>query len=178
MRSIPPLFISAALAIAPCAALAEPCKEPGLEAVATEHPECRYYAGTRLYRERDYVGARLNWEYVLASEDDDKDVQKLRTDVRNNLGYLLYMGMGIKVNRTKAIELWETAARSGQEESAYHLCHALGDAKQPEYRPRAALPHCREALRRYQGLPIAKRDSNTEVIIQDLKRYIARLGDT
>ena len=176
MRSILPLLVPGALALAQAAVFAAACKEPGLEAVANEHPECRYYTGTRLYREGDYVGARLNWEFVLASEDDDREVQKLRTDVRNNLGYLLYMGMGIKANRTRAIELWETAARNGQAESSYHLCHALGDAKQPEYRPRAALPHCREGLRRYEELRIAERDKDTEFIVRDIRKYLTHLG--
>jgi len=176
MRHIPPLFFFAALTVGPVAAHAAPCKEPGLQAVSGEHPECRFFAGTRLFRQGDYVGARLNWEHVLASEDDDKDVQKLRTDVRNNLGYLFYMGMGIKANRAKAIELWQVVARSGQQESSYHLCHALRDATQPEYKPRVALPHCREALRHYEELPVADRHKDTEVILRQLKTYIARLG--
>jgi TPR repeat protein len=178
VRRFQPILISLPLSWTQSTALAAACKEPGLEAVSNEHPECRYYTGTRLYRKSDYVGARLNWEYVLASEDDDKEVQKLRTDVRNNLGYLLYMGMGIKANRTRALQLWEVAARSGQEESSYHLCHALGDVKEPEYQPRIALPHCQEALRRYERLPASERDKDTAGIMRDIRKYIERLSGT
>ena len=84
------------------------------------------------------------------------------------------MGLGVKADRRRALELWEVAARSGQEESSYHLCHALGDAAEPEYRPKAALPHCQEALRHYEQS--TAKDANTETIRRQLRTYIGRLG--
>lgn len=166
----------ALLLIAQGAAHAGTCQEPGLNEVANEHVACRFFTGTRLFREGDHLGARLNWEYVLASDDRGDDVEKLRTDARNNLGYLLYMGLGTKPNRAKALQLWEAAARDGQDESSYHLCHAYGDAKQPEYQPQVALRYCREALARYDKLPIAERDRATEAIVRDIQKYIAGLS--
>ena len=178
MRLFVPILATAAAALTHSLAVAAPCQEPRLEALANDHPECRYYIGTRLYREGDHVGARLNWQYVLDSSDDEKNVQRLRTDARNNLGYLFYMGLGTRRDRTKAIQLWEIAARSGQEESSYHLCHALGDARQPEYKPRVALTHCQEALRRYEQYPVSDRDADFEVVVRDIKKYIERLAGT
>ena len=59
-------------------AQAGPCKEPRLAGVSEEHPECRFFAGTRLFRERNFAGAKAKWEAVLSSTEDDKEIQRLR----------------------------------------------------------------------------------------------------
>ena len=103
------------------------------------------------------------------------EYEHLRTSAYNNLGYLYFMGQGVKKDRSVAIEYWIHASTLGHEESTYHLCHAYGDAKESGYDPKKALGYCREALRRY-SLVKTEDDTSNEVIIKQLDSYVTRLG--
>jgi hypothetical protein len=65
--------------------------------------------------------------------------------------------------------------RSGNEESAYHLCHAFAEKKEPTYNPRVALGYCREGLRRY-GL-LKERDDQPDEIVHQLQAYVRALEE-
>lgn len=157
-----------ALAVA-SSANAAPCREPKLEAVSSDHPECRFYKGTRHFREKEYSSALQEWLAVVDTKDMPKEFEYLRLSAQNNLGYLHYMGLGVKQNSELAIQqYWLPAEKAGHEEAAYHLCHAYADENR-----KLALGYCREALRRYGKLSEADED-NSEVVAQ-IRRYISRL---
>ena len=157
-----------ALAVA-SSANAAPCQEPKLEAVFSDHPECRFYKGTRHFREKEYSSALQEWLAVVDAKDMPKEFEYLQLSAQNNLGYLHYMGLGVKQNSELAIQqYWLPAEKAGHEEAAYHLCHAYADENR-----KLALGYCREALRRYGKLSEADED-NSEVVAQ-IRRYISRL---
>jgi TPR repeat protein len=163
-----PLISFIALVVA-SSANAAPCQEPKLEAVSSDHPECRFYKGTRHFREKEYSVALKEWLAVVDTEDMPKELEYLRLNAQNNLGYLYYMGLGVQQNSAFAIQkYWLPAEKAGHEEAAYHLCHAYADENR-----KLALGYCREALRRYNKLGEADED-NGEVVAQ-LRLYIARL---
>jgi TPR repeat protein len=158
-----------ALAIAASANAAAPCQEPKLEAVASDHPECQFFKGTRHFREKEYSAALQEWMTVIDTKEIPKEFEYLLLDAQNNVGFLYYMGMGTQKNPDLAIQqYWLPAERAGHEEATYHLCHAYADEK-----PKLALGYCREAIRRYEKLGGAD-EGNREVIGQ-LRRYILRL---
>lgn len=155
--------------LAPSITHAAPCTEPKLEQVASTHPECRFYKGTRHFRAREYEAASQEWLALVNAQDVPKEFEHLRVSAQNNLGYLHYMGWGVKQDRALAIQqYWLPAEKAGHEEAAYHLCHAYA-----EDNPKLALGYCREALRRYAKLGNTDGD-NSEVVAQ-IRRHIARL---
>lgn len=157
-----------ALAVA-SSANATPCQEPKLESVASDHPECRFYKGTRYFREKNYSVAMQEWLAVVDTKDMPKELEHLRLSAQNNLGYLHYVGLGIQKNSEVAIQkYWLPAEKAGHEEAAYHLCHAYADENR-----KAALGYCREALRRYRKL--SDDDEENSEVISQLRRYISSL---
>jgi TPR repeat protein len=148
-------------------ASAAPCQEPKLESLSGSHPECHLFKGTRHFRAKEYSAASHEWLAVVDAKDMPKEFEHLRVDAQNNLGYLFYMGWGVKQDRERAMQqYWLPADKAGHEEAAYHLCHAYA-----EDNSRLALGYCREALRRYGKIESAE---SGEVVAQ-LRRYISRL---
>lgn len=148
---------------------AAPCQEPKLETVASDHPECRFYRGTRHFREKEYSAALQEWLAVVDTKDIPKEFEHLRLSAQNNLGYLYYMGWGVKRSSETAIQrYWLPAEKAGHEEAAYHLCHAYADDSR-----KLALGYCREALRRYNKLSDTGEDNSA--VVSQIRRYISRL---
>jgi TPR repeat protein len=77
-----------------------------------------YNLGVDAFRAKNYEAARQHWGQ--ASEQD-------RADAYNNLGYLLYNGLGGKKEVERALVLWRDAATLGQPESQWHLAQAFED---------------------------------------------------
>ena len=151
------------------AAYAAACREPKLEHLPEVHIGCLYYKGTRLYRSKEYAAARLEWQKIVNMSGIPKEVEYLKVDASNNLGFLYYMGLGVEKDRQRAIrEYWIPAEKQGHEEAAYHLCHAYAETE-----PKSALGYCREALRRYEKTK-DQDDENAEVIAQ-LKKLVTSL---
>ena len=150
------------------AACAVPCREPQLESVSSTDTLCRFYKGTRHYRGKDYAAAGREWQAIVDTQASLKDHPELRASAQSNLGYLYFMGLGVKKDRERAIHAyWLPAYKAGHDEG-YHLCHAYADD-----RPKWALGYCREALRRYAeaGAEV----SGDKVIIDQLKNFIRQL---
>ncbi|ARN22299.1 sel1 repeat family protein [Piscinibacter gummiphilus] len=161
----------AALAVASSAtaAAAAPCQEPELESVASDDPECHFYKGTRHFREKDYQAALQEWLAVMEAKELPKELEYLRLNAQNNLGYLYYMGLGVRKNTELAIQqYWLPAEKAGHEEAAYHLCHAYAEENR-----NVALGYCREALRRYGRL--GETDEGDAAVVAQLRRYISHL---
>jgi TPR repeat protein len=147
------------------------CSLPSLKNRSNEHPECLFYVGTKNFREKNYAAAFGSWERLRNLEEIPSEFQEYKIDAHNNLGFLHYMGWGTNVNTLLAIEYWKLAYDAGHAESTYHLCHAYGDKKRPEYSPQVALGYCEEAIRRY-GKEAAREDPE---VLRQLRKYIAQL---
>jgi TPR repeat protein len=80
-----------------------------LPAVAAESA---YNLGVQAYRAKDYAGAREQWS--LAAREGE-------TSALNNLGYLLYQGLGGGTDQAGAVVLWRHAAMRGHAEAQWHL---------------------------------------------------------
>lgn len=168
---IPRAVLSLAFGIVATVANATPCQEPKLEALAETHPECRFYKGTSYFRAKEYSSALDQWQVLVDLQDIPKEFEYLRVDAQNNLGFLHFMGWGVKQNKEWAIQqYWLPAEKAGHEEAAYHLCHAY--AKES---PELALGYCREALRRYDK--IGRTDGDTNEIIAQIRQLISWLEE-
>ncbi|MDB5962970.1 MAG: hypothetical protein JWP59_4264 [Massilia sp.] len=82
--------------------------------------ETDYNLGVRAYQREDYVTARIHWE--KAKQD------RVRA-AHNNLGCLLYYGMGGTADPSRAVALWPVAARNGERESQWHLAATFEEGK-------------------------------------------------
>jgi TPR repeat protein len=74
-----------------------------------------YNRGVDAYRAKDFARAREQWS---------KSVEQGETSAMNNLGYLLFEGLGGPSDITQALALWQRAAKLGHSEAQWHL----GDA--------------------------------------------------
>lgn len=150
-------------------ATAAPCQEPKLESVPSTHTECYFYKGTRHFRAKEYSAALKEWLAIVEKTDIPKELEHLRVSAQHNIGFLYYMGWGVKQNSELAIErYWLPAEKAGHDEAAYHLCHAYADSGN-----KLALGYCREALRRYSNG--GQTDGEDGVVVAQVRKYIARL---
>jgi len=83
--------------------------------------ESEYNLGVQAYRMKDYASARRHWAKAIVEEHERA--------AKNNLGYLLYYGLGGETDINQAISLWTKAAESGDRESQWHLGQASEDGK-------------------------------------------------
>lgn len=89
-------------------------------AFAQSDDVAEYNRGVEAFRTKDYATARLHW---------GKLATKSNADASNNLGFLLYYGMGGEADPVRAVALWRDAAELGQRESQWHLAHAYEEGK-------------------------------------------------
>lgn len=88
----------------------------GCAAPSTKHAD--YNRGVEAYRSKNYAAARLHWTRAI----DHGELSAL-----NNLGYLLYNGLGGPADQDRAVSLWRKAAMGGHSESQKHLGYAYED---------------------------------------------------
>jgi len=167
------LLMAAAVLSAATAYGAEMCRLDELTEAAADDPRCYFYSGTSAYRANDFKFAAANWKRLIALKLVAIEFEHLKVDAYNNLGYLYFFGNGVKRNREVAIKYWKYSLSAGNEESAYHLCHAYGDRKEPTYNSKLALGYCKEGLRRYEAL----KDINVgqDEILRQLNAYVREL---
>lgn len=150
-------------------ATAAPCQEPRLESVPSTHTECHFYKGTRHFREKEYSAALREWLALVDKKDIPKELEHYRASAQNNIGFLYYMGWGVKQNSALAIErYWLPAEKAGLDEASYHLCHAYADEGN-----KLALGYCREALRRYSQS--GRADSSSSEVVAQIRKHLSRL---
>ena len=99
-----PMRIVVALAVA----MLSSCAAPAVR-------ESEYNLGVDAYKAKDYAAARLHWSHAI-------DAGEL--SAFNNLGYLLYQGLGGPMDRVKGVSLWQEAAFRGHSEAQWHLGQA------------------------------------------------------
>lgn len=86
--------------------------------VASANAESAYNKGVDAFRIKDFPTARQHWEVAIKSDDPL---------AQNNLGYLLYYGMGGAADQERAVALWRKAAFAGHAEAQWHLGQAHED---------------------------------------------------
>ena len=87
----------------------------GASAADTETPS-DYNRGVDAFRNQDYALARDYWAKAAQAHD---------SSALNNLGYLLFYGLGGSADTVHAVQLWQEAAVAGHSEAQWHLGHAL-----------------------------------------------------
>lgn len=105
--SFPLLFVSLVFLLAGCGAPAQLAQGP-------------YNRGVDAYRAKDYESARALWTPEAA---------KGNPSAENNLGYLLYYGLGGPRDKARAVSLWRTSALAGHPEAQWHLGVAFADGE-------------------------------------------------
>jgi len=89
-------------------------------AFAQSDDVAEYNRGVEAFRAKDYATARLHW---------GKLATKSNADASNNLGFLLYYGMGGEADPVRAAALWRAAAEMKHRESQWHLGVAYDEGK-------------------------------------------------
>ena len=149
------------------------CPLEELKGTSADTPECYFYSGTTAYRAKDFETAATYWKKVIGINSVPVELEHLKVDAYNNLGFLYFFGNGVQPNKMAAIEYWTYAMKSGNDEAAYHLCHAYADKKEPMYNPKKALGYCKEGLRRYSLLK--NRNDQIEEVVVQLQKYVRKL---
>lgn len=129
-----------------------------------------FYTGTCHYRNKEYAKSARVWQQLAELKTVKKEYQQLQVDVLNNLGYLMFFGLGIDKDQERAISYWQKAITLGQTESEYHLCHAYADKRQATYNREKARLHCKKALLIYRGM-----DPKDEQILSLIEKYYERV---
>src|SRR6185503_1425061 len=109
----------------------------------------------------------LHWRQAL----DEGEVRAL-----NNLGYLLYYGLGGETDSKRAVSLWKKGALAGHSEAQWHLGRAFEDGKGVTQNYTRAYAWYRCALASAQAA--AKLDPEVETeIARDVEASLAALVD-
>ena len=77
-----------------------------------------YNKGVTAYQQKNYVEARRYWEQSIAEGQP--------SDALNNLGFLLFHGLGGAPEPERAVSLWQKGAILGVSEAQWHLGAAYG----------------------------------------------------
>lgn len=78
-------------------------------------PDTPYNRGVDAFRNKDFAKARIQWGKAISEGEEN---------AFNNLGFLLFNGLGGPTDRERGVQLWLQAAQMGQAESQWHLAHA------------------------------------------------------
>ncbi len=153
IKNMKTLLIILTLLISSAAFSKESCTKEALNLNnESNKAEILYYTGTCHYRNEEYDLSAKLWEQLAEIKNIEEEQKHLQINVLNNLGYLMFYGLGIEKNQIKAISFWEKAITMGQTESEYHLCHAYADEKESTYNKEKAKLHCNKALLIYRGM--------------------------
>jgi TPR repeat protein len=123
-----------------------------------------YNLGVEAYRAKDYSAARKHWATA---------VKEKQTSAYNNLGYLLYHGLGGGTDHLQAVSLWFEAAKDGHSEAQWHLGKAFEDGKGTEQSLVEAYAWYRCAVANSQSAP--KDDEAEAQIAQDASKALSML---
>ena len=127
-----------------------------------------YNLGVTAFQAKDYAGAYQHWSAVANAGN---------LNALNNLGYLIYYGLGTPAQPQRAITLWRSAAEHGQSESQWHLGNAYADGIGVDRDLPTAYAWYRcsiETAMRRAKVPV---DTPEDRIAQDARRSLAQLTD-
>lgn len=126
--------------------------------------ENEYNLGVQSYKLKDYSGARQHWSKAVA----EGEIMAL-----NNLGYLLYSGLGGERDEVAAVTLWMRAAVAHNAESQWHMGQAHEAGKGTTQSDIEAYAWYRCAASSLDGQPDA--DEVDVEIVRDASTSLARL---
>ena len=127
--------------------------------------DSEYNRGVQAYLTKNYASAREHWAKAITDEHE--------RSAKNNLGYLLYYGLGGEADINQAISLWTQAAKAGDRESQWHLGQASEDGKGVAQSAVEAYAWYRSAA---AGVPTLSADADLESqIALDARKSLARL---
>jgi TPR repeat protein len=132
-------------------------------AAASPIPDTAYNLGVRAFQVKDYALARQHWSQ--AAEENE-------TSAFNNLGFLLYNGMGGEADPVRAVALWAKAAALGHSEAQWHLAKAFEDGKGTSASMTDAYAWYRCASANF---PAVAQDEAESEIAQDARQSLLRL---
>ena len=135
-----------------------------LTGCATTSNESEYNQGVESFRAKDYSNARVHWQAAAA--------QNVRA-AHNNLGYLLYYGLGGTPEPERAVALWTVAAKNGDREAQWHLALAFEEGKGVSRDLVTSYAWYRCADANFEAAPLI--DQADEETVKDVKNAIARL---
>lgn len=135
-----------------------------LTGCAATSNETEYNRGVESFRAKDYFNARLHWGVAAK--------QNVRA-AYNNLGYLLYFGLGGTAEPERAVSLWTVAAKNGDREAQWHLARAFEKGKGVNRDLVSAYAWYRCADANFTVAPLI--DQADEEVVRDTKAAIARL---
>lgn len=90
-------------------------------ALSASADDAAYNKGVEAFRAKDFAEARRLWTQSIAEGGPD--------EAFNNLGFLLFQGMGGEADPDKAVALWRKGAALAVSESQLHLGQAYEDGK-------------------------------------------------
>ncbi|HEX5737881.1 MAG TPA: hypothetical protein VFY22_05175 [Hydrogenophaga sp.] len=126
--------------------------------------ESAYNKGVEAYRAKDYTSARQHWAMALPLG---------HSSAENNLGYLLYYGLGGDAEQERAVALWRKAAFAGHSEAQWHLGHAYQDGTAVQQSNVEAFAWYRCAAANADAADIDK--SVEQAIANDARKSLERL---
>jgi TPR repeat protein len=133
-------------------------------AAAQSDEVSEYNLGVKAFRAKDYGAARLHW---------GKLVSQAFPEAYNNLGFLLYYGMGGEADPLRARALWRAAAEMKNHESQWHLAQAYEEGKAAPGNPVEAYAWYRCAEAGYRVNPSL--DEEGELIKRDASESVVRM---
>ena len=133
MHKLVALFVSL---LATNAVYAEKCNIEYLEEIEYAAIECQFYMGTQAYRNQLYTVAAAHWEYAAKAESQFEGDDSLKAAALSTLTFLYYQGLGVKENKTLAVNNWKDAVKQGDFEARRHLGFAYSD---PAYKQKDAI---------------------------------------
>jgi len=137
-----------------------------LQAMAQPENAKAYNLGVEAYRAKNYTEARQYWT---------KAVEQGVSYAYNNLGYLLFNGLGGDTDAVRAVALWRDASATGNPESQWHLASAYEEGKGTLHNKIEAYAWYRCAQAAYRAQATIDHDDAT--ITRDIDASVARLRD-
>jgi len=137
-----------------------------LQAMAQSENVKAYNLGVEAYRAKNYTEARQHWTRAVA--------QGIPA-AYNNLGFLLFQGLGGDADAVRAVALWRDAATMGEAESQWHLASAYEEGKGTVHNKIEAYAWYRCAQAAYRAQATIDHDDAT--ITRDIDASVARLRD-
>ncbi len=128
-----------------------------------------YYTGTCNFRNKSYQKAAHNWEKLINMKIAPEQLE-LQVSAMNNLGFLYYMGWGVKENVNTAVKYWKRAISFGHIEAEYHLCHSYSNKKLSVYNTQLARMHCNKAQLLYEALNNKNKDE--QEILDEINTHL------
>jgi tetratricopeptide (TPR) repeat protein len=141
-----------------------------LDATAQSQDFKEYNLGVDAFRAKNYESARQHWTLALAQDN---------SNAYNNLGFLLFNGLGGSADPVRAVALWRNAAMMGNAESQWHLGYAY-EAGQGSLRNAVeayAWYRCAENSYRLTPVPDKEASEATQDASQSVTRVRAKLPE-